>query len=199
MADWSDEKWLREGGYIKLDNPENGSITYYYVERVWHATYNYPWSATVAAGAESAEEVIENLKPIALDMIFQCLFGIKHTDLLIYLNLPTGDRVGGTPKVPKASSSNRKVGWFDYDKSPYHEPAWATEFFLQKGGNYESPTFVAFNNGPKTLKPELNFQENQVDLSEVSDADLVDKLNRRVIHYRPITLGALPSKRTGAG
>jgi len=90
----------------------------------------------------------------------------------------------------------------DEEISPYEEPSFLTEFFLQKGGAYEYPHLYAYNPTNRTLKPTLMFRINKLVVEEITRErypELYDKLERRVIPYRPITLGGVPIVRTGPG
>lgn len=197
-TDRSDDRWLRPGGFIRVRDPTSGARGFFFVEDVFWGRFNYVWSQTVAPNTLDEQEIIEDLKPLAVDNLFQVILGIKGA-AIIYLDLPTSERLGGTPKVPRATATNRRVGWWDHHISPYVDPSFDTEFFLQKGSNFEEPNFEAYNPTEARVKPELRFELNKCVIVPVEDADVVDKLQRKVIHYRPITLGPLPAERSGQG
>ena len=191
-------KWLIEGYFIKLYDPSSQLYNYYYVSQREKSEYVHTWSATIASDAESGPEELENLKPLALDRIYQTVFGIK-TSCLIYVDFPQGTRRWGTDKKPKASSSNRYIGWIDHKMTPFDYPTFIGELFLTKGGSYEYPNLYAYNPSARTLKPQLHFIQNRCDLDVIEDAETIEKLDKKLIPYRFITLGGIPPTRSGAG
>ncbi|MCK4730991.1 MAG: hypothetical protein KAT65_00905, partial [Methanophagales archaeon] len=110
MSEYS--KWLIEGHYLKVYDPATRAYAYYYVAQRERAEYEHVWSATIAKGVESGPEDLENLKPLATGRLYQTIFGID-VSVYVYVDFPQGSRRWGTDKKPKASSSNRKIGWID--------------------------------------------------------------------------------------
>ncbi len=103
----------------------------------------------------------------------------------------------GTDKKPIATSTLREVGHRTSEESPFERPSFVTEFFLQKDGSFDYPGVFAYNPTERTLKPELNFIINKTILEKVTDADTLLKLQKKLIPYRPITLGGIAPVRTG--
>lgn len=194
-------RWHIEGDYLRLYSPETERWSFYYVKQREQALYIHKWSEKISPNTESGPEDLEDLKPLALNRLDQVIFGVK-TRCLIYLNLPHETRRWGTDKKPIATSDLREVGYVDETISPYEEPSFLTEFFLQKGGAYEYPQFYAYNPTNRTLKPTLMFRINKLIVEEITRErypELYEKLEKRVIPYRPITLGGVPVTRTGPG
>lgn len=185
-----------EGHYIRLYDPTKEAYTYYYITQREIADYVYTWPSSVPVNTESDPASIENLKPLSLNRLYQTIFGVSN-GVLIYVDLPHGTRMRGTDKKPKASTDNREIGWIDHYKSPYRYPSFVTEFFLQKGGSYEYPILYAYNGTKRALTPKLYFIQNKLIIDEIRDPDTLEKLRKRQIPCRPITLGGLPSTRTG--
>jgi hypothetical protein len=188
--------WLEEGFFVRLTTPERYTKEFFFVEQTEHARYKYTWAATIAKDTEDGPRNIEDLKPLATDRLYQCIFGIK-TACYIYLNLPLNTRMWGTDKRPIASSSLREVGYRTADESPYEQPSFVTEFFLQKDGSFDYPGLYAYNPTERTLKPKINFLVNKTVIEKVTDAVVLEKLEKKLIPYRPITLGGIPPIRTG--
>ena len=188
--------WLEEGFFIRLATPEKGIKEFYFVDRTEPARYEYVWGANIATDTEDGPRNVEDLKPLATDRLYQVIFGIK-TACYIYLNLPLNARMWGLDKRPIASSSLREVGYRTLEESPFQWPSFVTEFFLQKDGSYDYPGMYAYNPTERTLRPRLNFLVNKMVIDKVTDAAVLEKLERKLIPYRPITLGGIPPVRTG--
>ena len=191
-------KWLLEGYFLKLYDPATKEDTYYWVAQREKAEYVHNWSAVIDSGAESGPEELENLKPLALSRIYQTIFGIK-TSCLIYVDFPQGTRRWGTDKKPKASSSNRYIGWLDHKMTPFDYPTFIAEIFLTKGGSFEYPNLYAYNPSARTLRPELHVIQNRCELDVIEDPETIEKLDKKLIPYRFVTLGGISPTRSGAG
>lgn len=189
-------KWLEEGFFIRLWTPEFEKKEFYFIERTESSTYQYKWAAAVSSNTEDGPRNVEDLKPLATNRLCQCIFGIK-TAALIYLNLPPNTRLWGTDKKPIATSSLRELGFKDQEDSPFRYPSFSTEFFLMKDGSFDFPAFHAFNPTERTLRPVLNILMNKMVIEKVVEPDALLKLKKKLIPYRPITLGGLTAVRTG--
>jgi len=190
--------WLIEGYFIKLFDPSSLSEAYYHIAQREVALYEHTWSETIAKGVESGPESLENLKPLDVNRVYQTIFGVD-VKVLVYVDFPQGQRRWGVDKVPKASSSNRNIGWTDNITSPYDSPSFMTEFFQVKNGSYEYPFLYAYNPGNRTKKPKLKFIQNRLAIEPVTDEDTIAKLDTKTIPYRFVTLGGLPASRAGRG
>ena len=186
-------KWIEEGHFVSFDN------RFFWVVGSEKSRYVYNWTAVLAGQTEAAAEDIENLKPLSLDRLFQIAMGVPD-GILAYVKIPTDKARFGTDKVPEQSSSNRFVGWVDSNMSPFTRPSLTdTEFFTQKVGNYEFPRVVLYNQTKRRMKPSLRFDVNRMILQEVTNPETVDKLVKKFIPSRPLTLTGLPSVRSGRG
>lgn len=185
-------RWLLEGHFLQLED------TFYFVRQKERARYVYKWEETISSDSESGPYNIEDLKPLATDRLFQGIFGVRSS-CLIYLNTPTDKRLWGTDKKPLATSSLREVGFVDKDISPFESPDFETEFWLQKGANFEFPAMYAYNPTNTNLRPQLRFEINMMRIEPVTEPETLDKLSKKLIPYRPITMGGVPASRTGRG
>ena len=95
--------WLEEGFFIRLSTPEFEKKEFYFIEQNERARYEYKWAASVASNTEDGPRNVEDLKPLATNRLYQCIFGIKGASY-IYLNLPLNTRLWGTDKKPIATS-----------------------------------------------------------------------------------------------
>jgi len=188
--------FLEEGYFIRLATPEFEKKEFYFIEQAERARYVYKWAAAVSSNTEDGPRNIEDLKPLATNRLYQCIFGIK-TGAYIYLNLPPNTRLWGTDKKPIATSSLRELGFRTNTESPYDYPSFITEFFLMKDGSFDFPAVHAFNPTERTLRPWLNILMNKMVIEKVTEAETLEKLRRKLIPYRPITLGGLSPVRTG--
>ncbi len=191
-------KWLLEGHFLKVYDPATRKSVYYFVTQREYADYVHIWSTTIAKAADSGPENLENLKPLATGRLYQTIFGVD-VSVFVYVDFPQGTRRWGTDKKPTASSSNWEIGWIDNKKSHFDFPSFITEMFLAKGGTFEYPHIYAYNPKNKTLKPKLHFIQNRLELEEVTEEETLDKLDKKLIPYRFVTLGGIPATRTGAG
>ena len=66
-----------------------------------------------------------------------------------------------------------------------------------KDGSFDFPAFHAFNPTERTLRPVLNVLMNKMVIEKVVEPDTLLKLKKKLIPYRPITLGGLTAVRTG--
>jgi hypothetical protein len=188
--------FLDEGFFIRLSTPEFEKKEFYFVEQTELSRYKFKWPSSIASNTENGPQNVEDLKPLATNRLYQGIFGIKSA-CLIYLNLPLNTRLWGTDKKPIATSSLREVGYRDHNESPFDQPSFITEFFLMKNGSFDYPAFLAFNPSERALTPELNIIMNKMIIEKVVDEVTLEKLVKKLIPYRPVTLGGLSSVRSG--
>ena len=201
---WS--KWLMEGHYITYSRDD--VIYYEHIIRRDLAHYVYDWPETIASGVQStpvAPPYLELTKGYesssGINQVWQMIFGI-HKQVYIYLELPTDTHRHGLPKLVKpGSSSTWKVSHFEEWMSPFTEPSFITEHFMMRPG-YDRILFEAYNPQDVTLTPRLNFFIAKLQTERLGSempgrapvarsqrwAEVLDKLYRRVIPCRPITL-----------
>jgi hypothetical protein len=109
--------------------------------------------------------------------------------------MPSNVRLGGFRAIPKATSSNRRVGYVDNTSSPFDNPDFETEFFLRGNTRMDALNLDAFNNSGINLRPRVSFLVNKMLIREIDDVDILAKLKAGLISFRPVTLGGLPSTR----
>jgi len=203
FLDWSDG-WIREGYFISYYR--DGVRYYEHVIARDIAHYEYEWHETISAGQASGPKVPNNLvvtkgydAKTNLNRIWQLIFGIKG-QVYIYVELPTDIHRHGLPKIPKPSAELRKISHFEEWMSPYQEPSFITEHFMLKPG-FDRMAFSAYNPQDIDIKPWLNifvnrmiterigYEQNGV-LTPMANRwkEVLEKLYKRVIPHRPITL-----------
>jgi len=201
--EWS-AGWLKEGHFIsyRIEN------TRYYEHVIMRdfAHYEYEWPEIIEAGKTSGPYVPNRIevtrgysKQTNLNYIWQMIFGIKG-QVYIYIELPTDVHRHGLPKAPKPSRELRQVSHFEEWMSPYREPSFITEHFLMRPVTYRI-AFSAYNPQSINIKPWLNIFIAKIVTERIGTeingvltptanrwAETLDKLYRRVIPHRPITI-----------
>jgi len=190
---------IKEGYYLRVEDPATpGKRDFAMVIKREPAYYLYKWGTDVAVGGEDGPVTVENIRPLALNTIEQCWFGIRG-GCYIYLSIPTNARLMGTGPSPQATSALREVGWWTEDSSPFWDPNPATEFFLMKGGNFEFPAFTAFNNTFRARRVQLRIVINKLSVVPVTDQAIRTALGQGRIPSRPVNFGGLGASRSGPG
>lgn len=188
--------WIEEGFFIRLATPQFNEKQFYFIDQTEKANYLYTWTSSITKDTESGPLNVEDLKPLATNRLYQCIFGIKGA-CYIYLNSPLNVRLWGTDKKPIASSSLREVGYRTQEDSPFDAPSFVTEFFLQKDGSFDFPAVTSYNPTERALTPKLKFLINKMVIEKVTEEETLMKLKKKLIPYRPITLGGVPPVREG--
>jgi len=202
FKEWSE--WLREGYYISY---VRNNIRYYeHIIARDLAHYVYEWHETIPAGEASGPIVPDDLtmtkgydKETNTNRIWQVIFGIKG-QVYIYVELPTDIHRHGVPKVPKPRPELREVSHFEEWMSPFQEPSFLTEHIMIKPG-YDRIALSAYNPQDIDIRPYLNIfiarliterigteQAGVLTPTEDRWKETLDKLYRRVIPHRPLTL-----------
>jgi hypothetical protein len=170
------------------------------------AHYEYEWHETITAGNTSGPKVPDYLiptvgydEPTNENQIWQVIFGIKG-QVYIYIELPTDLHRHGLPKVPKPTADLRQISHFEEWMSPYQEPSFVTEHFMLKPG-LDRIAFSAYNPQTIDIKPWLNIFVNKMITerlgtefegvltpTDVSYKEILEKLAKRLVPHRPITL-----------
>lgn len=204
LKNWSDG-WIKEGHFIS-----------YLVEGTWYyeqvvqrdfAHWEYPWFETIASGVESGPQIPADLEITKgydevsnTNQIWQIIWGMKG-QVLLYVELPTDTHRHGIPKQPKPNSLNRRTSHFEEWMSPYDEPSFITEHFLMRP-DVDRINLSAYNEEPQAETDlMLNFFINKMKTERLGTAsngtvnatkdkwaDVLDKLYRRQIPCRPISL-----------
>lgn len=201
---WS--KWLQEGHYIAY---ARDNVAYYeHVIRRDLAHYVYDWPEAIASDAYSqpiAPPYLELTKGYdersGINQIWQMIFGI-HKQVYIYLELPTDTHRHGLPKLVKPGASvTWEISHFEEWMSPFTEPSFITEHFMMRPG-FDRILFEAYNPQDVTLTPRLNIFIAKLQTERLGYempgqrpiarserwVEVLDKLYRRVIPCRPLTL-----------
>jgi hypothetical protein len=206
--DWS-EGWIKEGHYLVFN--QNNTRIFEYVWARDEAHYEYDWPETIASLSTSGPFVPPDLeitkgydKATNTNQLWQLIFGIKG-QVYIYVELPTDIHRHGIPKRPKPTSDLREVSHFEEWQSCFHEPTFITEHFMMRP---DTPhiDFSAYNpNAIAMPDVRLNLFINKMinerigtvgvengqvvqNPSKTIYAELLDKLYRKLIPCRPITL-----------
>lgn len=202
--DWSNG-WLKEGQFLSYWR--EGVRFYEFIIQRDLGHWEYDWAETIGATAVSGPTVPAQLEitrgydeKTNLNRIWQLIFGIKG-EVYIYVELPTDLHRHGIPKVPKPSATFHRVSHFEEWMSPFQEPTFLTEHFLMR---------------PETARIALSaYNPNAIDMTDVTlnfflakmvterigtvtngrqtpssprFTDTLDKLYRRLIPHRPITI-----------
>jgi len=205
MADWKEwNEWIREGYFVSY--VLNGVRYYEHVIGRDFAHYVYTWPETILPLQESGPFVPDELENTAgydeksnTNQIWQMIFGIKG-QVYIYVEHPTDVHRHGLPKIPKPSTAERKISHFEEWMSPFQQPSFITEHILMRPG-YERIAFSAYNPNTTWQLPYLRIMiakliterigtEQAGTLTPTKDRyrEVLDKLYRRVIPHRPLTL-----------
>jgi len=202
-AEWSD--WLREGYFISY--LVEGIRYYEHIVQRDLGHWEYDWPETVVSESDSGPFVPATLEitrgfDAATDTnrLWQMIFGIRGQSL-IYVELPTDLHRHGIPKDPKPSSANRFTSHFEEYMSPYLTPTFLTEHFMLRPWNQQI-AFSAYN--PDAIDDtdlRLNIFLAKLATERIGKiqagiqtpsatrwTETLDKLYRRVIPHRPLTI-----------
>jgi len=206
MGEWTEwSEWLREGYFISY--LMEGVRYYEHIIQRDLGHWEYDWPETVHTTSESGPFVPTDLEitrgfdaTTYTNQMWQMIFGIKGQSL-IYVELPTDIHRHGIPKVPKPSTAMRYTSHFEEYMSPFYEPSFLTEHFMIRPWNQQI-AFSAYN--PDSIEDtnlRLNIflaklvterigeiQAGVQRPSAVRWNETLDKLYRRVIPHRPLTL-----------
>ncbi len=198
MSEWAG--WIKEGHFISFEDRVNMATRYAFIKRREFSNYVYKWPEPVAPFSTSGPYSMEYLEPtINLKQMFQIIFGIEG-EVDIYVNLPVETARHGLPKIPKATATVREIGYYTQHMSPFDQPDWITEHFLLR----PITTFIAltaYNPTGISITPKIYFIVNKLELEllgyerdgklypeEPRYKEVLDKLYRKIIPHRPITL-----------
>jgi len=203
--------WLKEGLFYSYR--ERQERHYFNVLfRDW-AHFEYTWEEDVAAGGFSGPVTINDLETTKENQIWQVIFGLNK-DVNMYVHLPTDIDRHGVAKRPKQTATFRNVGHYGIQDSWWYRPSFVTEHFLLKP---EVPfiAFSAFN--PRNIafledfSPiMLNIYIAKCEMERIGTVtsgeqapaharftETLDKLYRRVLRHRPLTLVPLRAPAKG--
>jgi len=200
MGEWAE--WIKEGHFISVLSTVDARLRrYFFVVRREFSHFEYTWEEDIKAGSPSGPYTIDDLENTAKEwaQLWQLIFGIDR-QVYIYTHVPTDVDRHGVAKKPKPSAALREVGHYQPWISPWHAPSFVTEHFLVRP---DTPFIAvsAYNPETITLKPKLNFFINKLELEKIGEeeagelrpseprfAETLEKLYKRLIPHRPITL-----------
>jgi len=195
------ERLLSEGWFIRLRKADYES----YIERPAPAVYrprrfvflyleaeervpNFVHTfGALAPGADSGIVEIENIYTAKKEMLHQLFFGCR-TQCRIYLEYPLGKKAMILEKRMWDVKTAPDVSYLDESKSPFHEPNPGAEVFLVPGLKIG---WLVYNPTDAKLTSQINFMGKRFIHSTVIDENMIDRLERRVIPYRPVSFGAI--------
>lgn len=202
--DWSDG-WLKEGYYISYRR--EGVLYYEHIIGRDLGHWEYDWPETIATLTTSGPFVPEDLeitkgydKSSNSNQLWQMIFGIKG-QAYIYIELPTDLHRHGIPKVPKPSTTMRRVSHFEEYMSPFREPTFITEHFMMRPETLQI-AFDAYNpNAIDLTDVALNIFLNKIVTERIGTvevgqqtpvyprfAQILEKLHNKVVPCRPISI-----------
>ena len=210
FSDWS--QWLREGNFYSYR--EQDVRKYFMVLfREW-AHIEYTWEEDIAVNGLSGPVTIADLETTKENQIWQLVFGLLQ-DVYIYVHIPTDVDRHGVAKRAKQSSAFRVVGHYRMQDSWWDKPSFVTEHFLQKpevpfiAFSCYNPRDIAFQHDYNPVK--LNFYLAKCEKEEIGEEvkgelvptdarwqETLDKLHRRIIPHRPLTLIPVRAPAKGA-
>lgn len=214
MTEYEFAGWLNEGHFYSF--LDNDLVRHYFMvlARDW-AHIEYHWEEDVAAGAVSGPFTPADLETTKEDQLWQIIFGIKP-DAYIYVYMPTDIARHGVAKRTTGTSSLREAGHYKMQDSPFERPSFYTEHFLVKpytpfiSFQAYNPQNISFKEDYNPIK--LNFKIAKCVMENIGTEDrngemeaahsrfneTLDKLHRRVIPHRPLTLYPVRAPAKGA-
>lgn len=207
--DWAG--WLKEG-YFYSYREQDERHYFMVLFRDW-AHIEYTWEESVAAGAFSGPFTVNDLETTKENQIWQVIFGISN-DVRIYVHVPTDIDRHGVAKRPKQTLGFRPVGHYTMQDSWWDRPSFKTEHFLLKpetpfiAFSCHNPRNIAFQLDYNPIKLNLYFAKCEIErIGTVTNGvqtaatprftETLDKLYRRVIAHRPLTLVPLRAPAKG--
>jgi hypothetical protein len=207
MFEWNDwsEGWIKDGYYLSYYR--EGVLYYEHVIARDFGHWEYDWPETISSLSTSGPHVPAQLeitkgydKNTNTNQIWQMIFGMKG-QAYIYIELPTDLHRHGIPKVPKPSTTMRRVSHFEEWMSPFHEPSFITEHFMMRPDTLQI-AFDAYNPHAidftdlvlnimlnKIQTERIGYVESGVPVASLDRfTDILDKLYRQAVPCRPITL-----------
>ncbi|MDI6814130.1 MAG: hypothetical protein QMD10_11425 [Desulfitobacteriaceae bacterium] len=146
----------------------------------------YTWSPLASGGISGGVDVTKEV-PIEVKMeglIYQYFRGCR-TMCRQYTSSPSGTKAMSPDVKSWDPKTAPDIGWLDEEKSPFEYPSVLSEIWILKDVKIE---MLAYNPTPIPLTPQTNFIGKKFKYSLVTDRDLLDKLEKRIIPSKPITL-----------
>jgi len=197
--EWS-PGWIPEGYYIKYVDTVDNVERFGFVERREFLHYEFEWPRSVSPGDLVGPEVVDELEvTINRTHLWQVIFGFKYKGYY-YVHLPIDITRHGAPKRVKPTTDFPTVAHYEEWMSPWDQPDWVTEHFLVR----PITPYIGFsymNTNDFSVTPKINIFVNKCELtllgyvkdgvihpSKEDYREILDKLNRRVKPFRPVTL-----------
>lgn len=137
--------------------------------------------SAVAADGESGFKNITTLEPDDIPKhLFQVRMGVKY-GFRYYWKIPTGTNRFGTDE-------DKAIGFLDNYMSPFDDPNEDFEIWLIKEFY---PAVNAKNKTSVTLTPQIYFTGFKYDIEQVTEPDVLIRLNTGLIPYKKITIGGV--------
>lgn len=156
--------WLTEGHFLSY--VDQGVRNYFQVLRRDIGHYEYTWTSSIAADSISGPTVLTNLRVTKADIhLHQLIFGMKP-QIYVYIHVPTDMDRHGLPKVPSQTPTQRTIGHFNTWMSPWDQPDWITETFMQRPLVPDLALSV-YNPNDIAVTPEFNFFVNKLILEPI--------------------------------
>jgi len=203
--------WLKEGRFYSYREQQERHY-FMVLFRDW-AHFEYTWEETVEPDSFSGPVTITNLETTKENQIWQVIFGLSH-DVRMYVHVPTDIDRHGVAKRPRQTSGFRPVGHYGIQDSFWDRPSFVTEHFLLKpeapyiAFSVHNPRNIAFQADYNPLR--LNFYFAKCEMERIGTVtkgvqnaatprftETLDKLYRRVIAHRPLTLVPLRAPAKG--
>jgi len=146
----------------------------------------------VNAGKDSGSVRLEDLETDKADHCYQFFVGVRFPGR-VYFEYPLGEKAFSHDGViwDIAVVKKRDIGYIDNEKSPFEDPRFPKKgLWIFKGVKIAA----LYWNGPdtnKTFTQQLNFRGKKFRWSLVKEAELLRKLEVKVIPYTPIQLGKI--------
>lgn len=198
---WSE--WMKEGHFYSFEDQQKVRNYFFVLSREW-AHYVYDWPETIAPAAFNGPHTVTDLETTKENQIWQVIFGIKP-NAYIYTFVPEDIARHGVAKRPTPTNALWEVGHYRMQDSPFDRPSFITELFLIKphvpymAVKAYNPENITFRTAYNPLK--LNFYVAKCQIEWIGDeakgetiaaesryVETLDKLHRRVIPHRPLTL-----------
>ena len=194
------EGQIREpGDFIKLYCPEEGDFDYY--QLVWRDyPLVYPLKASsvtleaYGASDSTKEIVLEDLQP-EVEHIYQVFLGIKY-GLRFKVFQPTDQLLHGWDKTldenDVTTTAKEDTQWIDNEMSPFDDPRYEIwvirDYYPQvKVENLLDAQLSLANPFMKVEAAKFTY----VRIDEVKDAELHEKLSKRLIRSLPVMIGRM--------
>jgi hypothetical protein len=189
----SDFDFLKAGFYVRYWNPDTKGYEFYWLaQEEVQPSYIFKMTS-VSAGSAGAYEEVKDLKPAAKHL-FEFLMGFQ-AGCDFYVQVPAGTSLGGTDERKSETDTWRAVGFYNHRLSPFWNPSPLSHLFFAYWGNMQFyPAIKAYNPTDKTLQPRVRFVGKMFETEKITDASLLDRLDKRIIPWTPVSIGILAGK-----